>query len=282
MNDQLILIVGAADTGRAPMAAALLRRLLRRHDTAAAVGSAGVVGHDGEQAEPEARDAMLALGLDIGDHVARSLTDELAAEARLLVAVDAGVARVLRARHPDAAVATLGGLAGRARDIPDPFRMQVGAWLHYAGEIEALLREGLPRLRALLADGDPPTPPPAPPAVSRVPPQAPPAAAERVAAVERAARLLGLAAELPDVVEWQGAARQLAADLAAMEQPLAPDDLCRPYVALVRAALALAPGRPAPAQAAALRAVIARLRAPVGPADLEALSAELAALGGEP
>lgn len=281
MNDALILIVGAADTGRAPMAAAILRRLLRASGLRARVATAGIVGHDGDPAEPEARDAMLAMGLDIGEHTARSLTDELAAEARLLVAVEAGVARVARARHPAAEITTLGGLAASARDIPDPFRMQVGAWMHYAGEIEALLRAGLPRLRALLeGDAGPPQAPAAEAAVSRLPPPAPAQAAERVAAVDRAARLLGLLAELPDVVDWASAGRQLAADLAAMEQPLAPDDLARPYVALVRAMLALAPERPAPAQAAALRAAVGRLRAPVAQADLDAISAEVAGFSG--
>lgn len=276
MNDALILFIGAADTGRAPMAAALLRRLLRRHDLRARVASAGVVGHDGDPAEPEARDAMLALGLDINDHAARSLSDELVAEAGLLVAVEAGVARAVRSRHPDAEVLTLGGLAGRARDIPDPFRMQVGAWMHYAGEIEALLAAGLPRIRALL-EGAPAAP--QPPAPSHGPSLAPPApahAAARLAAVERVARLLALAAELPDVLDWDSASRQIAADLAAMERPLAPDDLARPYVALVRALLALAPARPTAPQAAALQAAVSRLRAPIGPADLDIISDELA------
>jgi protein-tyrosine phosphatase len=274
MNDALILFIGAADTGRAPMAAALLRRLLRRHDLRAVVASAGVVGHDDDPAEPEARDAMLALGIDIGDHAARSLSDALVAEALLLIAVEAGVARAVRSRYPDAEVITLGGLAGRARDIPDPFRMQVGAWMHYAGEIEALLTAGLPRIRALL-DGAP-----APAPASPAPPPAQDHVAARQGAVERAVRLLSLAAELPDVLDWDSTSRQIASDLAAMEQPLAPDDLARPYVALVRAMLALTPSRPTASQAAALRAATARLSAPIGPAELDAASGELGAFGG--
>lgn len=306
MDDPLILIVGAADTGRAPMAAAILRRLLQRHGLRARVESAGVVGHDGDPAEPEARDAMLAMGLDISAHTARSLSDELAAEALLLLAVEAGVARVLRGRYPQAEVLTLGGLAGRPRDIPDPFRMQVGAWMQYAGEIETLLGAGLPRLRALLdrapselatsvaAPGPvPPTEtaaaPPAEAAGSSAPPvdatssgtaaAAPVYAAERQEAVERLIRLLNLVAELPDVVEWNSASRQIGSDLAACERSLTPDDLVRPYVALVRAMLASMPARPSPARAVALRTGISRLKAPVGVAELEALSVELAEFG---
>lgn len=45
---------------------------------------------------------------------------------------------------------TLGSLAGRERDIPDPFRMQIGAWISYAREIETLLSEGIERLITLV------------------------------------------------------------------------------------------------------------------------------------
>ena len=33
-------------------------------------------------------------------------------------------------------IRTLGELANRKRDVPDPFRMQMGAWLTYARELD--------------------------------------------------------------------------------------------------------------------------------------------------
>jgi protein-tyrosine-phosphatase len=151
-----ILLVGAADTGRAPMAAALLRRLLDARQSAWAVESCGVLGHDGAAAEVEARDTMVHLGLDIGEHQARSIDDQLAASAGLLVTVDRGTALVVRARFPASAARTysLGELAGRARDIPDPFRMQIGAWMTYAREIETMLQSALPRIDELMPTED--------------------------------------------------------------------------------------------------------------------------------
>src|SRR5215207_4097151 len=147
-----ILLTGAADTGRAPMAAALLRRLLetRPHDWA--VESCGVLGHDGAVAEVEARDTMVHMGLDIGEHLARSLDDDLAGRAALIITIDRGTALVIRARFPAAAARTfsLGELAGRARDIPDPFRMQIGAWMTYTREIESMLQAALPRIAELM------------------------------------------------------------------------------------------------------------------------------------
>ena len=261
----LILIVGGADTGRAPIAAALLSRACAQQHLGWTVASAGVVGHDDAPAEPEARAALLTMGLDLSAHRARSLSDELVAEAQTLLAVDSGVARVLQARYPHRAVVTLGGLAGRAREIPDPFRMQIGAWLHYANEIEALLLAGLPKLRALSA-GD---------AEKTVPAAAAPPQSERLDAVERTSRLLGLLADLPAVVDWAAARRQIEADFAPMEAPLAPDDLARPYVALIRVLLARTTVPPSAAHVAALRAAIARLCVPITPAALEAITQEL-------
>jgi protein-tyrosine-phosphatase len=147
-----IVVVGAADTGRAPMAASLLRRRLGPRENDLAVESAGVLGHDGDPAEIEARDTMAHMGLDISAHAARSITGELAAAAALVLALDRGTAVVLRARFPEAAgrIYTLGELAGRQRDIPDPFRMQIGAWITYAREIDDLLRAALPRIAELL------------------------------------------------------------------------------------------------------------------------------------
>src|SRR5262249_43261449 len=143
-----ILLVGAADTRRAPMAAALLRRLLDARQYAWAVESCGVLGHDGAEAEIEARDTMVHMGLDIAEHQARSIEDELVARTALIVTIDRGTALVVRARFPDVAERTysLGELAGRPRDIPDPFRMQIGAWMTYAREIESMLEPPLPPL----------------------------------------------------------------------------------------------------------------------------------------
>lgn len=275
MDKPLLVIVGAADTGRAPMTAALLRRFLASHGHRWRVESAGVVGHDGDPAEPEARDALLTLGIDLDGHRARSLSAALVADARLLIAVECGVARVVRTNYPTASVTTLGELAGRSRDIPDPFRMQVGAWLQYAREIEAMLLAGLPRLQALLAsETAQPTTALAPGAAAPVALPAEPAA--RGAAVERITRLLALAAELPAVVDWAGARRQIEADFGLIEQALPPGDLARPYLAVLRASLNLCREVPTAEQLSILRNAVARLRGPLAASDLDRLAHELA------
>lgn len=276
-----MLLVGAADTGRAPIAAALLRRLLEHEGLAWQVGSAGVLGHDGAPPETEARDAMAHAGLDIAAHMARSVGDELVAEAALLVAIDSGIARVLRGRFPDAAerIVTLGELAGRGRDIPDPFRMQIGAWLTYTRELGTLLEAALPRMRELA--------PAAAPALAPEKPSAAPAAAapadsssERAAATTRMTQLLDVAAAMPHVLDWAAARAQIEADIARAAVPMSNNDLAAVYADLARAVLALSAAPPTPGQIAGLRAVAERFGQPVQQDALAWLSSQIATWAG--
>ncbi|MFN8505009.1 protein tyrosine phosphatase [Kouleothrix sp.] len=262
-----ILIVGAADTGRAPIAAALLQRLLDTQYPGARAESAGVLGHDGDPAEVEARDTMLHMGIDLSGHRARSVDDALAAAAALLLAIDSGTALVLRGRFPGAAarVATLGELAGRKRDVPDPFRMQIGAWMTYAREIDDMLRAALP---AIIGRAGPAAPAPA----GGVP-------EARRAAAERLAQLLQLAATMPDVIDWSVARGRLDGDLAACgSAPAGASDMVAAYVALLRAGLAMLPPKPAATQLGLLQRATTRLSDPVDQAALNELSAQVASL----
>jgi protein-tyrosine-phosphatase len=290
-----ILVVGGADTGRAPMTVALLRRLLSQASLEWHVASAGVTGHDNEPAELEARDAMLTLGLDISEHRARSLSDELVAEATILLTLDKGTARVVQARYPDAAerVVTLGELAVRSRDIPDPFRMQVGAWVSYAHEIDELLRLGLDRLLARMRGEALPEPPPAHETASHAEaPEAPaaslPAAAledstQREAAVERCTGLLRMLRDMPEVVDWSPARQRLAEELqAASDISLQPGDMAQAYVAMLRALLDMQQTPPNAARCQTLHDAVEHLRHPIDQQAITDVSRMLAGWSGSP
>jgi len=284
-----ILLIGGADTGRAPMAAALLRRLLNQRGYTWDVSSAGVLGHDGDQAEIEARETMAHMSLSIEDHQARSLTDDLVASAALLLAVDSGTALVLRSHFPSATALmhTLGALAGRQRDIPDPFRMQIGAWITYAREIAALLEAALPRIVELMSADDQrpttnnqrPTTNEAVNAYSPSPiphPPSPDTDDARRAAAERIERVLRTIADLPGVVDWPAARERIEADLSAVAAaPRDSGDLAAAYVGLLRAALAMTPTAPSPGQAEALCAAAVRLNDSITQAHVNELSARL-------
>jgi protein-tyrosine phosphatase len=274
MNTPLIMIVGAADTGRAPLTAALLRRMLLQRTIDVRVESAGVLGHDDDPASPDALAVAEHLSLDLSAHRARSLSADLVDAASLLLAVDRGTARVARLRFPqdEARIHTLGELAGRDRDIPDPFKMQIGPWLIYAQEIERLLQQALPRIIAFLPEGATTPPDSEPPAPSPV------VAEERRAAAERTAQLLDLMTRIPGIVEWSAAREQIETTIAlAQAHPAGVSDLVVAYGALLRAALALTPPVPGTVHLAALRDAIARLEQPITSEDVSSLSARLGA-----
>jgi protein-tyrosine-phosphatase len=285
----IILLGGAEDTGRAPMAAALLRRLLEKRPHDWVVESCGVLGHDGAVAEVEARDTMVHMGLDIAEHQARSLNDDLAARTALIITLDRGTALVVRARFPAAAARTysLGDLAGRARDIPDPFRMQIGAWMTYAREIESMLQAALPRIVELMpvttteeqtkAEGRRTADDAEPSIASPVSnPQAP---EQRADAAGRIVQLLQIAAQMPGVLDWAAARARIEADLAPIAgAPQDTGDLIAAYAGLLRAALALLPATPSAGQIAALQRAANRLAQPIAQAELNELSGQLATL----
>jgi protein-tyrosine-phosphatase len=279
MSQTLLLVIGAADTGRAPMTAAMLRRKLAPYGPLVAVESAGVLGHDDDPPTGEAIATMEQMGLDIAGHRARSLSTELVAAAALLIAVDSGTASVARARFPEAAarMQTLGELTGRQRDIPDPFKMQLGAWLTYARELDRLLTAALPRIHQEL---------PAPPTTEEQPvapfePGAAAVAPERVEAARRIEQLIRVAAGMPGVMDWAAARQQIEADLGRIGAlPAGPADMAPAFSGLLRAALALTPAPPTPGKLAALAEAAALLAAPVSQEALAAFSARLGGWAG--
>ena len=280
-----ILIIGAADTGRAPMACALLERQLQAHNSAHQVASAGILGDDGDPATDEALKAMEQMNIDIGGHIARSLDDGMVAGADLLIAIDAGTARVARAHFAEraAAIYTLGELSGQNRDIPDPFKMQIGAWLGYAREIDELLGRALPRIFALLGEPQSPgepaglAPVPVPEPVSE--PPAPPNAVqlERAPAVQRMLQLLSVVEQMPGVVDWPAARARIVAELDACMAPVAAGDAGPALAGMIRAALSLSASTPSTHQIATLRDAVGLLAHAVPAQAIGAFSTVLGA-----
>lgn len=262
----VILIIGAADTGRAPIAVALLRRLAQERGHTWQIASAGVVGHDDDPLQPAARDALAVMGLSIDDHVARSLTDDLAHTAHLLIAVDSGIARVLRSRYPQATIYSLGELAGRSRDIPDPAGMQIGAWLHYSREMEQLLKAGFERMTTILSGNNVVE---ESPSLASPPPPPPPPPSERQEVCARATRLLDAIQAMPDVIDWPAARGRLQATLAELI-PLAtePTDLTMLYVEALNRWLDRQTSTPLADRITRLRTAIERGQHPVGQSEV--------------
>ena len=148
-----IIVVGGADTGRAPLAAALLRRRLLEHASDWRIESAGVLGHDGDTWQPETRLALDHLNITPHDHVARSLSLEIVATADLLITVDRGTGRALELHFPNAPWRALPDLANTPREVPDPFRMTFDAWIIYGRELDGQIKAALPTIMQIIEEG---------------------------------------------------------------------------------------------------------------------------------
>ena len=286
-----IIVVGGADTGRAPLAAALLRRRLLEHASDWRIESAGVLGHDGDTWQPETRLALDHLNITPHDHVARSLSPEIVATADLLITVDRGTGRALELHFPNAPWRALPDLANTPREVPDPFRMTFDAWIIYGRELDGQIKAALPTIMHLIGDrgsgdrgsriGDgesandlygvasvPATLPAAPSAAA---PTTPPIFSQQPAADRLAVLVRGIAG-IPEVVDWARARNAIRETLQALANSVAtandPTDLRPGAVAMVLGVLG---GSDAPlnaAQLAILSEAVDVLAAPLDGAKL--------------
>ena len=274
----LVVIVGNSDTGRTPIAAEFLRRLL---GTRAAVQTAGVLSHEGESAVTEAQLAMEQWGIDLSTHRSQSLHSTQRHTAEVLLAIDRGTALVLHRDLPnDPRVLCLSLLADMP-DVADPHRMPVGVWVATAQQLHDQLEHALPALErqlgiepVLAAEAQPTT-------MSAAPQSAVPATSvahggvESGAATPRADHLarivrLPLTAEtLPEIVDWDRLRQELNTELHALVlQRTEPHDLTPAAALMLSGVLAHWAIQPDPQTLRRLRQASERL---VAPLDAQAL-----------
>lgn len=143
----MALVIGGTDTGRTPIAAALLRKALGAD---VIVRTAGVLSHAGESAEPEAQMALEQIGIDISRHISHPLRYEEHRNADLLLAIDRGTELVLFTEFPqDPRVACLPALANMP-DVLDPHRMPLGIWVAAMQQIGQQVAKAMPAIRQRL------------------------------------------------------------------------------------------------------------------------------------
>lgn len=267
----LLLIVGGSDTGRAPLAAALLRRRLADQASHVTVESAGILGHDGSPLQSQAQVALEHMGLPAVEHTARLLTAELAQPAILLLAVDRGIARATATHYPDLPVYALPELANAPHDIPDPFRMTLDAWIIYGRELDAQIGAALPALLGYLQPAgqagaaSPPAPAPAPAA----------APAPGAPASDRLRFLIGGIAGIPELIDWARARAALRETIQAIGSQSAgrdPGDLRPGAAAMLLGMLGSGDGPLTAAQMALLEQAAGLLAAPLDGAGLGELA----------
>jgi protein-tyrosine-phosphatase len=145
-----ILFVCTGNLCRSPMAAGLLRQRLAREalDSRYEVASAGVWAVDGRPASPDAVAVMAERGIDLCDHVARTVTADDVAAADLVLVMAREHAQMLLNTWPqyDYKVHRLSEMAGKRQDIEDPYGGPIEAYRRCADTIASYIEEGFRRI----------------------------------------------------------------------------------------------------------------------------------------
>jgi protein-tyrosine-phosphatase len=134
-----VLFVCTGNICRSPMAEGLLKKM--RSDFS--VSSAGVSSMDGWNAMPEAVDVMQGHGVDISNHRARQVTEEMVRDADLVLAMARHHREMLKNMFPESEekIFTLKEYAGIGTDIEDPYGSSKDFYEVIAEEIAEALKK---------------------------------------------------------------------------------------------------------------------------------------------
>jgi protein arginine phosphatase len=149
----VILFVCTGNLCRSPMAAGLLRQRLAAEglDGLYQVVSAGVWATDGRPASDNAVAVMAERGIDISDHIARSVTADDMAAADVILVMGREHAQMLRNTWLQYAwkIHRLSEMVGKRQDIQDPFGGSIEEYRACADIIAGIIDRGFQRILEL-------------------------------------------------------------------------------------------------------------------------------------
>jgi len=142
------------------MAAAIFRDMVQRLQTEAEgkqtrkewrIESAGTWASEGNPVVRNVQQVMQERGLDVSDHLSRSISRDLLEEFNLVLTMERGHKEALQAEFPDLAdrIYLLSEMANLEHDVEDPIGGPVEDFRATAKEIEEILRREFERIHEL-------------------------------------------------------------------------------------------------------------------------------------
>jgi protein-tyrosine phosphatase len=147
-----ILVICTANICRSPAGEAILRdRLQRRGFTDWTVTSAGTWGLDGRSASQHIVTIMAEQGFDLQNHQAHTITEEMLAEADLVICVESGHVEAIKAEFPRYAekLFLLSEMIGQRYNISDPYGGPTEGYQRMVQVVENIIDVGIDRIIAL-------------------------------------------------------------------------------------------------------------------------------------
>ena len=152
-----LLFVCSANQLRSPLAEVLFRSQLDRRGQGAAwqVGSAGVWALEGSPAARAALQTAAARGLNLAQHVARPVTEDLLRGADLVLVMEREHLEALGESFPRFGdrIHLLSEMVGEQGEVEDPIGLPLERVRSLMDELERILQAGWPRIRALAEAG---------------------------------------------------------------------------------------------------------------------------------
>lgn len=150
-----ILLICTANVCRSPLAQGLLKKKLADQGMGEewVVSSAGSWTEGGVPVDPLVRDILAERGIKAGEWRSREVTEEMLAEADLVLTMEAGHQEALQVEFPEQAdkVYMLSELEGERVNVIDPVGDDDGKYHEVLGVIEGYLEGSIERMKGLMA-----------------------------------------------------------------------------------------------------------------------------------
>ena len=149
-----VLLICTANVCRSPLAQGLLKKQLADQGLGEEweVGSAGSWTEGGVPVDSLVVEILAERGIKAGERRSREVTEELLAEADLVLTMEAGHQEALQVEFPEQAekVYMLSELVGERKNVMDPVGDEEGKYHEVLGELERYLEGAVEKMRRMM------------------------------------------------------------------------------------------------------------------------------------